>query len=208
MLYSRIKTLEEEVRIIIAMSEEKKQDHKHRNNLVEGVSRAERMEAAAQKVAVAKRRQLSIHTQNLQRFKNSLKSSSRTMQRAGSRNAARCTDDSRYSSISGNIHSKREEAQEPGANPQQSPNNQRTNEVQQTRAEQKSQRKIRTHRRHDTGMLWKCDDAGCSEAYAKLVHLTNHYKEDNLSLGLKRPLICDKCASKFVQKEHTFEHFM
>ena len=57
MLYSRIKAMEDEVRTIkaLAMSKDEKQYHEPRNKLVEGVRRAERMEAAAQKVPVAKR---------------------------------------------------------------------------------------------------------------------------------------------------------
>ena len=164
------------------------------------------MEAVAQKVAVAKRRQLSIRTQKLQRFKDLVKSSSQPMQRASNMHAARCNGESRYPSITGNIDSKREEAQEPGADPQRSLNARQTNEAQQTRVEKKLQSNISTHRRHDTGMPWKCDVAGCSRAYTKLVHLTNHDKEDHPSFGLKRPFLCDKCASKIVQQEHLSHH--
>ena len=167
------------------MSKNRKQYHKRRNKLVEGFRRAKRMEAAAQKVAVVKRRQLSIHTQNLQSFKDSAKSCSRPMLCASSMHAARCTDESSYPNISGNMDSKRQEAQEPGADPQQSPNDQRTNKAKQTRAEKKQQSDFSTHRRHDTGMLWKCDEAGCSRAYAKPLHMNNHYMEDHPSLGLK-----------------------
>ena len=121
--YSRIKALEVEVRTIkaLAMSEDEKQYLEHRNKLVEGVRRAQRKESAAQRVAVAKRRQLNIRTQNLQKFEDLVNSSSRPTQHAISMLAARCTDDSRYPSISCNIDSKHKEPQEPEADPQQSP---------------------------------------------------------------------------------------
>ena len=70
MLYSIIKTMEEEVRTIkvLAMSKDKEQDHKCRDKLVKGVCRAKRMEAARQSFAVAKGRQLNIQTQDLHMF--------------------------------------------------------------------------------------------------------------------------------------------
>ena len=58
----RIKALEEEVRTIkaLAMSEDKEQDHKRMDKLVNGVRRAKRIEAAVQKIPVAKGHQHSI----------------------------------------------------------------------------------------------------------------------------------------------------
>ena len=68
MLYSRIEAQEKDVKTIkaLAMSKDEKQYYKRRKLLVEGVPRAKRVESAAQKVAVAKGRQLSIRTRNLQ----------------------------------------------------------------------------------------------------------------------------------------------
>ena len=102
-----------------------------------------------------------------------MKRTSRPMQHASSMHAARCTDESRYPIISGNINNKRKEAQEPGANPKRTPNAQATNKAKQTRADKKLQSNVSTHRYHDTGMLWKCNKAGCSRPYAKPVLLTN-----------------------------------
>ena len=109
MLYSRIESLEDKVGNIKAMSKDKKQYHKVRNKLGKGVQRAKRMEAAAQKVAVMKRRQLSIRTQNLRKFNDSVRSSSRQMQSASSMHTAQCTDQCRHPNISRNIDSKRKE---------------------------------------------------------------------------------------------------
>ena len=53
---------------------------------------------------------------------------------AGSLHASRCTDESKDSSTSDNIGSKREDAQEPDADPQQSPNTQQANKAEQARA--------------------------------------------------------------------------
>ena len=68
MLYSRIEAQEKDVKTIkaLAMSKDEKKYYKRRKLLVEGVPRAKRVESAAQKVAVAKGRQLSIRTRNLQ----------------------------------------------------------------------------------------------------------------------------------------------
>ena len=200
MLYSRIEALEVRTIKVVAMSKDKKQYHDHSNILVEGVCRAKRMEAAAQKVAVAKRRQINIHTHNLQRFEDLVKSSSWPMQHANSKHAGRCTDDTRHPSISGNIHSKREEPQEPDADPQQSPNSQRTKKEQQTRAERNS----RAMSAHAGAIIQSCYGNATRQgrAYAKPVHLTNHYKEDHLSPGLKQSFLCDESTSKFVQKRH------
>ena len=58
------------------MSKNKEQDYEHRDKLVKGVLRAKRMEAAVQKVAVAKGRHFSIQTQGLQRVDTLARSSS------------------------------------------------------------------------------------------------------------------------------------
>ena len=93
------------------------------------------MEASPQKVAVMKRRQLIIRAQHLQRFKDSVKSSSRPIQRAGSMHAPQGTNENRYPSISDNSNRKRKEAQEPSTHPQQNPNDKQANEAEPTNAE-------------------------------------------------------------------------
>ena len=97
MLYSRIEALEDEVKTIkaLSMSKGEKQYYEHRNLLVEGVRIAEKIKAATQNVAVAKRPQLSIRCQSLQNFEDSTKSSSQPLPGATSLHAAICTDESR-----------------------------------------------------------------------------------------------------------------
>ena len=64
------------------MSADKKQYYERRKLSVEGVRRAKRIEAVAQRVAVATRRQLSIRTQSIQGFEDSAKSCSHPLLRA------------------------------------------------------------------------------------------------------------------------------
>ena len=196
MLDSRVKALEGEVRTIkaLAMIKDVKRCQEHRDKFIKRVRRGYQMEATAQKVAVVKWHQLIIHTQNLQRFKDLVKNSSRPIQRAGSLHAPQGTDESKYPAIRDSIDRKRKKAQEPSTHPQQSPNAKRANKEEPAKAEDEPQR------RHDTRRPWKCDKAGCSRSYANTVHLANHHKEDHPSPNLKCPFLYDKCASKFVQK--------
>ena len=133
----------------------------------------------------------------MQRFNALVRSSSWAIQHVSSLHASRCTDENKYASISDSFGSKRKEDQEPDTNPQQSPNVNQANKAQQTRSRSGPRGNVSTQRTHGTGILLRCDEAGCGRAYAKPVQLTNYYKEDHPSLGLKRPFLCDKCVSKF-----------
>ena len=86
---------------------------------------------------------------------------------------------------------------------EQSLNAKQANKAEPAKVEDKLQSDTSTQRRHDARMPWKFNKAGCSRLYANTVHLANYHKEDHPSPDLKRPFLCETCASKFVRKEHS-----
>ena len=126
MIHSRFKILEEEVRAIkaAAIDRNEQQHHNRRDKLIEDVHRARGLDVASLKIAVAKRRQLNLLTQDLQKADDSVGMNSY---------ASRGTNVSDWQHIINKISSKRKQTQ--------SPTSHKANKLQQTRTVSSTQKR-------------------------------------------------------------------